>query len=103
MQVPLFQGMTPADIESLAVVITEKVYPPKTVVYYQGNEVEDLFFIQRGHVKVLSVSCCIPCNGNDVSIMYTLTHFCNRSICWSPPCSSLHSAFQSCFQLLLTR
>lgn len=52
-QVPLFQGMAPADIESLAVVLTEKVYPPKSVVCYQGNEVEDLYFIQRGHVKVL--------------------------------------------------
>ena len=46
--------MPPATIESLAVVLTEKVYQPKSVVYYQGNEVEDLFFIQRGHVKVLS-------------------------------------------------
>ena len=46
--------MASADIESLAVVLTEKVYPPKSVVYYQGSEVEDLFFIQRGHVKVSS-------------------------------------------------
>ncbi|KAL3130956.1 Rap guanine nucleotide exchange factor-like 1 [Trebouxia sp. C0009 RCD-2024] len=51
--VPLFQGMAPADIESLAVVLTEKVYPPKSVVCYQGNEVEDLYFIQRGHVKLV--------------------------------------------------
>lgn len=51
-QVSLFQGMPLATIESLAVVLTEKVYPPKSVVYYQGNEVEDLFFIQRGHIKV---------------------------------------------------
>ena len=47
--------MAPAEIESLAVVLTEKVYRPKSVVYYQGNEVEDLFFIQRGHVKVLII------------------------------------------------
>lgn len=52
LQIPLFQGMAPAEIESLAVVVTEKAYPPKSVVFYQGNEVEDLFFIQRGHVKV---------------------------------------------------
>ena len=55
LQVPLFQGMAPAEIESLAVVLTEKVYRPKSVVYYQGSEVEDLFFIQRGHVKVLII------------------------------------------------
>ena len=47
--------MAPAEIESLAVVLTEKVYRPKSVVYYQGNEVEDLFFIQRGHVKVFTL------------------------------------------------
>lgn len=57
-QVPLFQGMAPADLESLAVVLTEKVYPPKSVVHYQGSEVEDVFFIQRGHVKVLLILCC---------------------------------------------
>lgn len=56
-QVPLFQGMAPADLESLAVVLTEKVYPPKSVVHYQGSEVEDVFFIQRGHVKVLLILC----------------------------------------------
>ena len=55
--------MATAEIESLAVVFTEKVYRPKSIVYYQGNEVEDLFFIQRGHVKVfiiffITVSCC---------------------------------------------
>ena len=45
--------MLPASVlESLAVVLTEKVLPPRSVVYYQGNEVEELFFIQRGHVKV---------------------------------------------------
>ena len=56
----MFQGLPPGAIESLAVVLTEKVLPPKTVVYYQGNEVEDLFFIQRGHVKVtiLSLLAC---------------------------------------------
>lgn len=72
LQVPLFQGMAPAEIESLAVVLTEKVYRPKSVVYYQGNEVEDLFFIQRGHVKVLIIflmiaSCCPTPSGHSLS------------------------------------
>ncbi|KAA6420636.1 MAG: Cyclic nucleotide-binding domain containing [Trebouxia sp. A1-2] len=53
-QVPMFQTLPASVVESLAVVLTEKVLPPKTVVFYQGNEVEDLFFIQRGHIKVTS-------------------------------------------------
>jgi len=50
----MFQTLPASVIESLAVVLTEKVFPPKAVVFYQGNEVEDLFFIQRGHIKVTS-------------------------------------------------
>ncbi|KAL0037517.1 hypothetical protein WJX77_000810 [Trebouxia sp. C0004] len=52
-KVPMFQTLPASVIESLAVVLTEKVYPPKAAVFYQGNEVEDLFFIQRGHVKMV--------------------------------------------------
>ncbi|DBB02473.1 hypothetical protein WJX82_005804 [Trebouxia sp. C0006] len=52
-QVPMFQTLPASVIESLAVVLTEKVFPPKAVVFYQGNEVEDLFFIQRGHIKMV--------------------------------------------------
>ncbi|KAL0028754.1 hypothetical protein WJX79_005068 [Trebouxia sp. C0005] len=52
-QVPMFQTLPASVVESLAVVLTEKVLPPKTVVFYQGNEVEDLFFIQRGHIKMV--------------------------------------------------
>jgi len=53
----MFQTLPASVIESLAVVLTEKVFPPKAVVFYQGNEVEDLFFIQRGHIKVTSHRC----------------------------------------------
>ena len=52
MQVPEFQNLPANTIESLAHVVTEKVYPAKGVIYYQGNEVEDIFFVQQGRVKV---------------------------------------------------
>lgn len=51
-QVPEFQNLPANTIESLAHVVTEKVYPAKGVIYYQGNEVEDIFFVQQGRVKV---------------------------------------------------
>lgn len=49
---PQFQDLPVGTIESLAHVMTEKEYPPKSVIYYQGNEVEDFFIVQRGCVKV---------------------------------------------------
>ena len=36
----------------MAVVLTEKVVPPKGVIYYQGNQVEEIFFVQQGRIKV---------------------------------------------------
>ena len=36
----------------MAVVLTEKVVPPKVVIYYQGNDVEEIYFVQQGRVKV---------------------------------------------------
>ena len=52
LQVPVFKSLPANVVESLAVVLTEKILPPRSVIYYQGSEVEDLFFVQRGHVKV---------------------------------------------------
>ena len=52
LQVSQFRDLPPQTIENIALVLTEKVFPPKSVIHYQGNEVEDLFFIQRGHIKV---------------------------------------------------
>ena len=52
-QVPETQWLPISTLESLAVVLTEKVYAPKSVVYYQGNEVEELFFVLKGTVKVI--------------------------------------------------
>lgn len=72
LQVPEFQDLPASSIESLAHVLTEKVYPARGVVYYQGNEVEDIFFVQQGHVKVAGlmhqplvfyvhiITCCVP-------------------------------------------
>ena len=36
----------------MAVVLTEKVVSPKGVIYYQGNQVEEIFFVQQGQIKV---------------------------------------------------
>lgn len=51
-QVPETEWLPISTLESLAVVLTEKVLPPKSVVYYQGNEVEDMYFVLKGNVKV---------------------------------------------------
>lgn len=58
LQVSQFRDLPPQTIENIALVLSEKVFPPKTVIHYQGNKVEDLFFIQRGHVKVTVVVIC---------------------------------------------
>ncbi|DBB02475.1 TPA: Rap guanine nucleotide exchange factor-like 1, variant 2 [Trebouxia sp. C0006] len=52
-QVPEFQGLPASTIESLALVLTEKVFAPKAVIYYQGSEVEDVYFVQRGTVTMV--------------------------------------------------
>ena len=72
-QVPVFKVLPASVVESLAVVLTEKVLPPRSVVYYQGNEVEELFFIQRGHVKVRS-NQSIPQTSDTLST--ALQHMC---------------------------
>jgi len=51
-QVPEFQGLPASTIESLALVLTEKVFAPKAVIYHQGSEVEDVYFVQGGTVTV---------------------------------------------------
>ncbi len=51
-QVPEFQGLPASTIESLALVLTERVFAPKAVIYYQGSEVDDVYFVQRGTVTV---------------------------------------------------
>ena len=55
-QVPEFQGLPASTIESLALVLTEKVFAPKAVIYYQGSDVEDVYFVQRGTVTVSPTS-----------------------------------------------
>ena len=58
MQVPEFLDLPAATRESLAHVLTEKVFAPKSVIYFQGQEVEDVFIVQRGSVKVLTDLLC---------------------------------------------
>ena len=55
LQVPEFKGLPANTVESLAHVLTEKVFPPKGVIYYHGQEVEDVFIVQTGNVKVCSL------------------------------------------------
>ncbi|DBA83984.1 TPA: Rap guanine nucleotide exchange factor-like 1 [Trebouxia sp. C0004] len=52
-QVPEFQGLPASTIESLAHVLTEKVFAPKAIIYHQGSEVEDVYFVQRGTVLMV--------------------------------------------------
>ena len=69
MQVPEFQGLPASTIESLALVLTEKVFGPKAVIYYQGSEVEDVYFVQRGTVTVS------PYHSSYI-VTFALTHMC---------------------------
>jgi len=66
-QVPEFQGLPASTIESLALVLTEKVFAPKAVIYYQGSEVEDVYFVQRGTVTVSP-------HHSSYSVTFALTH-----------------------------
>ncbi len=68
-QVPEFQGLPASTIESLALVLTEKVFAPKAVIYYQGSEVEDVYFVQRGTVTVS------PYHSSYI-VTFALTHMC---------------------------
>ena len=42
-------------LEGIACVLSEKVIPHSGVVYCQGDEVEDLYLIYKGSVKVSSL------------------------------------------------
>ena len=42
-------------LEGIACVLSEKVVPHSGVVYCQGDEVEDLYLIYKGSVKVSSL------------------------------------------------
>ena len=53
---PEFQDLPANTTESIALVLTEKVIPPKGVIYYQGSEVEELFFVQQGRIKVAGLT-----------------------------------------------
>ena len=73
LQVPEFQDLPASSIESLAHVLTEKAYPPKGVIYYQGNEVEDIFFVQQGHVKVAFWSAtCVAHLGMPLHLLHPI-------------------------------
>ena len=55
LQIPEFADMPQTILEGIACVLSEKVVPHSGVVYCQGDEVEDLYLIYKGSVKVRSL------------------------------------------------
>lgn len=55
-QVPLFAGLTPLEIESLAARAVEKHYPAGQVLFHEGEPCSGLFVIAQGSVKIYKTS-----------------------------------------------
>ena len=54
--VPLFSSLSDAQLEKLASLATTKVYPKETVIFFEQDEGDTLFVINRGRVKVAKIS-----------------------------------------------
>jgi CRP/FNR family transcriptional regulator len=55
-QVPLFAGLTPLEIESLAARAVEKRYPAGQVLFHEGEPCSSLFLIAHGSVRIYKTS-----------------------------------------------
>jgi len=55
-QVPLFAGLTPAEIGSLAERTVEQRYSPGEVLFHEGERCSGLFLIAQGSVKIYKTS-----------------------------------------------
>jgi CRP-like cAMP-binding protein len=55
-QVPLFAGLTPLEIESLAARGVEKRYPAGQVLFHEGEPCSSLFLIAHGSVRIYKTS-----------------------------------------------
>lgn len=53
---PLFQGLSVADIQSIQVYITEKKVAAGKLIYSAGEKLESLYLIQEGQLKVYRLS-----------------------------------------------
>ena len=91
MQVPETQWLPVTTLESLAVVLTEKVFPPRSVVYYQGNEVEDVFFVLKGNVKVGVIIVTACCMSVLTLFLHTAFIFGAQSHALSRKCASIYT------------
>jgi CRP/FNR family transcriptional regulator len=54
--VPLFAGLTPSEIESLAERALEKRYSPGQILFHEGEPCSGLFLIAHGSVKIYKTS-----------------------------------------------
>jgi HEAT repeat protein len=52
-QVPLFAELTPADLEHIAAIATENVWPDGEVVARQGEAGEEMFVVVEGTIRIL--------------------------------------------------
>mmetsp|Transcript_38686 Transcript_38686/g.122926 ORF Transcript_38686/g.122926 Transcript_38686/m.122926 type:complete len:384 (-) Transcript_38686:342-1493(-) len=52
-ELSVFEHTSRAHLQALALCMTVRAVPPKTVVIKQGNEADDLFFVRRGELRVV--------------------------------------------------
>jgi len=52
-RVPLFGGLSPADLKQVAAIASEQVFPDGETIAYQGDPGEEMFVIVSGEVRVV--------------------------------------------------
>lgn len=55
-KVPFFEGLSPAELETVACVMIERFYPKGTVLFFEGDKGEALFVIRQGRIKISKAS-----------------------------------------------
>jgi len=52
-QVPLFSNLPPAEVDRLAAVLKERVYPTQTVLFYEGEFGDRFYIVAAGEVAII--------------------------------------------------
>jgi HEAT repeat protein len=55
-EVPMFSGLCPEDLEQIAQVAEEQIYPDQAVICYEGEPGNTLFIISSGRIQVVKTS-----------------------------------------------
>jgi len=55
-QVPIFSGLTPAELSYVAQCVTLRQYAPGEIIFSEGEPCAGLYMVERGHVRVFKTS-----------------------------------------------